>query len=154
MARIKRLSANCKFGANLEHNLTNKFIGGLKGKSFDRVCEEDETITLEKAMTLALKYEEEDQCHEQAVNLVRRSQPERDGTKIAECYACGRKGHLKPDCRFKNATCRNCRKKGHLQVVCNVKTKHYVKEAAPSDVEEGDDGDTIELEHNFLKYSL
>ncbi|XP_062558187.1 uncharacterized protein K02A2.6-like [Armigeres subalbatus] len=101
-------------------------------------------------MTLALKYEEEDQCHEQAVNLVRRSQPERDGTKIAECYACGRKGHLKPDCRFKNATCRNCRKKGHLQVVCNVKTKHYVKEAAPSDVEEGDDGDTIELEHNFL----
>lgn len=127
MARIKRLSANCKFGANLEHNLTNKFVGGFKGKSFDRVCEEDETITLEKAMTLALKYEEEESpLADQAVNLVRRSEQDKStkGARIIECYACGRKGHVKPDCRFKNATCRNCRKKGHLEAVCNTKAKH------------------------------
>lgn len=57
VARIKNLAANCKFGDSLQQNLVNKFVDGLEGKAFDRICEEDENLTLDKAQEIALKYE-------------------------------------------------------------------------------------------------
>ena len=30
------------------------------------------------------------------------------------CACCGKAGHVKADCRFKDADCRTCGKKGHL----------------------------------------
>lgn len=57
LARIKSLSSNCKFGAQLDLLLTDKFIYGTRGKAFERICEENETITLAKAHDLAMKYD-------------------------------------------------------------------------------------------------
>lgn len=134
MARIKRLSSNCNFGDKLEHYLTNKFICGLRGDAFDRVCEKDENITLEKAMTLALKYKEDDNNpSERAVNVIRnkhqRTTSTRGDADDVECYTCGKKGHIKPKCRFRNAICINCRK--NLATVCRIKTKHFMEEKSP-----------------------
>ncbi len=39
------------------------------------------------------------------------------------CLCCGKLGHVKADCRFKDAECRNCSKTGHLSNVCKGTSK-------------------------------
>uniref|UniRef100_A0A914LN86 RNA-directed DNA polymerase n=1 Tax=Meloidogyne incognita TaxID=6306 RepID=A0A914LN86_MELIC len=39
------------------------------------------------------------------------------------CYCCGKQGHWRKDCRFKDATCKRCYKKGHLVDNCRSKTR-------------------------------
>ena len=52
--RLKRLSVDCKFGDNLESILVDKFITGLRpGQVLDRLCEENETMTLQQAVDIA-----------------------------------------------------------------------------------------------------
>ncbi|KAG5861094.1 hypothetical protein JTB14_025766 [Gonioctena quinquepunctata] len=42
---LKSLSVNCKFEANLEFALKNKFVCGLrKGKVLDRICKESSKV--------------------------------------------------------------------------------------------------------------
>lgn len=56
--RVKRLSVDCKFGDNLEAILLDKFITGLKvGQVLDRLCEENETLTLQQAVDIATNKE-------------------------------------------------------------------------------------------------
>lgn len=56
--RVKRLSVDCKFGDNLESILLDKFITGLKtGQILDRLCEENETLTLQQAVDIATNKE-------------------------------------------------------------------------------------------------
>lgn len=57
-AHVKKLSTNCKFGENLEEILLNKFITGMRpGKILDRLCEENETLKLQKAIDIAMNKE-------------------------------------------------------------------------------------------------
>ena len=37
------------------------------------------------------------------------------------CHHCGRVGHTRSSCKFREATCHFCHKKGHLQRVCHAK---------------------------------
>jgi hypothetical protein len=56
--RLKKLSVDCKFGENLESILVDKFITGLRpGQVLDRLCEENETLTLERALDIAVNKE-------------------------------------------------------------------------------------------------
>lgn len=56
--RVKRLSVDCKFGDNLESILLDKFITGLRvGQVLDRLCEENETLTLQQAVDIATNKE-------------------------------------------------------------------------------------------------
>lgn len=56
--RVKRLSVDCKFGDNLEAILLDKFITGLRvGQVLDRLCEENETLTLQQAVDIATNKE-------------------------------------------------------------------------------------------------
>lgn len=56
--RMKTLSIDCKFGENLESILLDRFISGLRNQLIlDRICEEDETLTLAKAVELAVNKE-------------------------------------------------------------------------------------------------
>jgi Retrotransposon gag protein len=53
-SRMKRLSVDCKFADNLESILLDKFITGLRtGQVLDRLCEENETLTLQQAVDIA-----------------------------------------------------------------------------------------------------
>lgn len=36
------------------------------------------------------------------------------------CFACGKVGHIKMHCRFRDAECHNCGKLGHTKAVCNA----------------------------------
>lgn len=85
IVRIKNLAANCKFGDKLPDHLVNKFVDGLSGKAFDRICEETEALTLEKAQEIALKYET-DATSSSAINFVKgrnqRVEPKQKGKPV------------------------------------------------------------------------
>ncbi|XP_062551569.1 uncharacterized protein LOC134216781 [Armigeres subalbatus] len=168
IARIKRLSANCKFGNHLEHNLTNKFICGLVGRALDRICEEDENVTFEKARELALKYELEEDWKNaegeqlnvlrQRLNRTKNEEPRRESqlklsSEEVKCFVCGKRGHVRANCRFRNSVCNSCNKRGHLAAVCRTKAKNYVENQAVF-AEDEDSDECIETHPNFMKIAL
>lgn len=56
--RLKKLSVDCKFGEHLESVLLDKFVTGLRpGQVLDRLCEENETLTLQQAVDIAINKE-------------------------------------------------------------------------------------------------
>jgi len=56
--RLKRYSVDCKFTENLEKTLLDKFITGLQaGQVLDRLCEENECLTLQQAVDIAINKE-------------------------------------------------------------------------------------------------
>ncbi|XP_059217655.1 uncharacterized protein LOC131994788 [Stomoxys calcitrans] len=81
-ARVKTLALNCKFGAHLDAFILNQFVMGLPNFMFERLCEEDETLTVQSALRKAMiletknmaKVAERDQS---SVNFVNRSKPSR-----------------------------------------------------------------------------
>lgn len=71
-ARVKQLSLNCHFGEQLEHFVLNQFVMGLTDRLFERMCEEDEKITIETAVRKALIWETTFTLNnEQHVNLIK-----------------------------------------------------------------------------------
>lgn len=57
-ARVKKLAMNCKFGAALDNHVLDKFVVELPPKVFEKICEEDETFTLDKALKKAILHEQ------------------------------------------------------------------------------------------------
>ena len=55
--RLKGLAAKCKFGADFNKIVKDKFVSCLDGQIFDKICEEDETMDLEKAIKISLRME-------------------------------------------------------------------------------------------------
>lgn len=56
--RLKKLSVDCKFGEHLESVLLDKFVTGLRpGQVLDRLCEENESLTLQQAVDIAINKE-------------------------------------------------------------------------------------------------
>lgn len=55
--RISALAKHCKFGHELNAFLLDKFIFGLDEKYFERLCQENGTLTLEKSFKIAMKFE-------------------------------------------------------------------------------------------------
>ena len=45
------------------------------------------------------------------------------GAVMSTCVCCGKAGHEKARCRFRNAKCSNCGKTGHLRAVCRQREK-------------------------------
>lgn len=107
-------------------------------KIFDRLCEEDETLSLEDALKKSLLQETKlkSKFCTTDVNFVRgRSQSSngggnnnnnssnQTGRARTPCKHCGWKSHQSNVCKFKEAICRACNKKGHLAPVCKFKQK-------------------------------
>ncbi|XP_037822568.1 uncharacterized protein LOC119611148 [Lucilia sericata] len=53
-AGVKKLALACKFGVHLDAFVLDRFIMGINNKIFERLCEEDEKITIEDALRKAL----------------------------------------------------------------------------------------------------
>lgn len=57
-AVIKSLSVECKFGVELDAILLDRFISGMVSSPIlDRLCEEDEKISIERAVEIAKRLE-------------------------------------------------------------------------------------------------
>ena len=49
--------------------------------------------------------------------------PMESGAVMSTCACCGKAGHEKARCRFRNAKCSNCGKTGHLRAMCKQHEK-------------------------------
>lgn len=144
MARIKRLASSCEFGANLCNVVLDKFVTGLSGRAFDRISEEKHTeLTLERAVGLAMKYEDQTSADAESVNAIWAKQNQHrtgnsshagtSGGGGTRCIHCGYKNHISVNCKYSAAVCHTCGKIGHLASVCKNKKKraaniNYVSE--------------------------
>lgn len=146
--RLRKIATKCEFGGRLNDLLCDIFVAGLDGKVFDRLCDED-NLTLEKALTIAKKYELKFSEPAADINWINRRTNHRNATGITKdksrgatpkmsCNHCGYKNHYSTDCRFKNVTCRRCNKRGHMEAVCDVNRINAVSENSFSDISKND----------------
>ena len=70
-ARVKTLALNCKFGANLDAFVLNQFIMGLPNFIFKRLCEEDESLTIQMALRKAMIMETKNINKQTSKNLTK-----------------------------------------------------------------------------------
>ena len=54
------------------------------------------------------------------------------GAVMSTCACCGKAGHEKARCRFRNAKCSNCGKTGHLRAMCRQREKSAGKSSPSS----------------------
>lgn len=134
-ARVKTLAIKCKF-ARLEDCVRDKFVCGMAAEEriFDKLCEDDETLTLANALKKALIQETKfnakssHNSHAEEVNFIRSGQ--RNGnskgkghSKRKPCKHCGWTNHEAATCKFKQSICHSCSRVGHLASVCKSKDK-------------------------------
>lgn len=137
MARVKCCASNCDFAEKLTGVVLDKFVTGQSGRIFERLCEENHsTLTLERALELASKYEAQ-KITSQSVNAISKystkkqqkkpDESSRSATshnakpkqnKKVKCSHCGYSNHQSDQCKFKDATCVRCNKTGHIATVC------------------------------------
>lgn len=55
--RLKGLANSCKFGANYNAYLLEKLVSLQEGRALDRLCEEDETLSLDQAIKIITRIE-------------------------------------------------------------------------------------------------
>ena len=56
------------------------------------------------------------------------------GAVMSTCACCGKAGHAKARCRFRNAKCSNCGKTGHLKAMCRQREKSAGKSSPLSSI--------------------
>lgn len=141
-ARVKQLALKCKFG-HLDDSVRDKFIDGLSNdeKIFDKLCEENETLTLADALKKALIQESKVKAkspQNSDVNFIRTGKPNNRNSnnndrnnsnnnkdrKKQPCKHCGWRTHEAATCKFKKHTCNTCSRVGHLATVCRSKDKN------------------------------
>ena len=54
------------------------------------------------------------------------------GAVVSSCACCGKAGHEKARCRFRNAMCSNCSKKGHFKAMCRQRENSAGKSSPSS----------------------
>ncbi|XP_075150408.1 uncharacterized protein LOC142224514 [Haematobia irritans] len=131
-ARVKRLALNCKFGDNLEAFVLNQFVVGLPETIFEKLCDEDESLTLQNALKRAMIVETRmsaKQYVSDSVNYVNRSMSavnrseyrSSEKKKYGPCKHCGWRNHESQFCKYKESRCYKCKAVGHLAAVCRGK---------------------------------
>ncbi|XP_014206388.1 uncharacterized protein LOC106637924 [Copidosoma floridanum] len=141
VAGLKKLSTHCDFGQQLEDNLRDQLVWGLSSDTIKRRLLGERSLTFVRACDIAASMEAA--CRDAAVmqsgsgsdalNYVRdkggRSMSVRNDepSGAVVCFCCGRVGHCKPECRFREYKCKKCGKVGHLQVVCRRKDRDEFK---------------------------
>ncbi|XP_055307251.1 uncharacterized protein LOC129571479 [Sitodiplosis mosellana] len=142
-ARVKRLSLDCKFVAgDLERIVLDKFVVELPSKIFEKLCEEDETLTLQTALKKAMMKETKIQQSQNSsvdVNFIKargkqsssngnnnnnRKKSYGNGKSKKPCGHCGWKNHTSSSCKYKDSECHSCGRTGHLANICKQKDKN------------------------------
>ena len=138
VASLTKLIVRCDYQQEFQATLLrDRFVCGLFNESTrKRLLTEDDKLTLERALEIAISVEKaglqarqmkpstdsRSQVHH--VSHGRRSnrftQAQRPATPSPTCHRCGGP-HLAPQCRFINEKCRACGKLGHISKVCRSK---------------------------------
>ena len=169
MAALRQLAANCDFKESLDEQLTDRFICGMRHGPIQQqlMCEKRDKLTAQKAEETAVNMEtaERDsskfQQHagaaaKQVDKMKAHAAPRRNNNAARRnnqseqprtCFCCGKPGHTKAICRFKDSKCHVCGRPGHLKSVCRqVKSgnnKSYKKKNVHEiDEDENDDNES------------
>lgn len=136
--------------------MLNKFICGISGRIFEKLCEEDETLKLSEAYKKALVSESKitaktiDSKSEVMFVKQRKSSSDTrskgDKTKVP-CTHCGWKTHQSSSCKFKESICNSCSKRGHLASICRNRAEN--KKAKPINFINSDSNDDSSSDFNF-----
>lgn len=166
-ARVKKLALHCKFGGELDSYVLDKFVCGMKGKFFERLCEEDETIKLSDALKKAIIFEAKIAAQSRItgteVNFVKRNKESNNNQHNASssqksftsrnnkktCSHCGWKNHKSNACKFRTAQCHLCSEIGHLASICKKKKKGETVNF----VESGDESAIKSNVSNFVDFA-
>lgn len=152
---IKSKASTCAFGANLTDIVKDKFITGLKAGSIrDRLAEEDESLKLEKALSIAVNKEVIMKSSTREINKLNlckksnqseaqssrsfnnncksesKSFSEHQSSSKFACYRCGKSNHNASNCFYKRYKCSVCKELGHLKIMCkknNNKNVNYLE---------------------------
>jgi hypothetical protein len=73
-----------------------------EGREVQKICEEEE-----RTSAFVAKFEGSER------------NPEMMGRNLEKrvCFACGKEGHIKVNCRYRDAKCHKCGKRGHTKAV-------------------------------------
>ncbi|XP_070546601.1 uncharacterized protein [Ptychodera flava] len=121
---LRRLSKTCKLVHFLDQALRDKLVCGLRTFSIQKRLLQEDDISFEKAMQIAISMESADKKQPDLKNRLQDLKVNKVSNpqgKTKPCYRCGKKGHKPSDCRFKDAECHNCKKTGHIQSACRSK---------------------------------
>ena len=119
-AELKKMAETCEFGTFRGEALRDRFVCGLAEKNTQKRLLSEDDLTIDKAVKLALSMEAASQNAETLKSNQRNSSSASAYVHYAtlECHCCGKKGHLKRQCKYKEYSCDICHRKGHLKVMC------------------------------------
>ena len=129
----------CNFGASLDDMLRDRIVCGVNNTKIQQAFLSEKILTLKKALEVAQGLETavknakvlshgeaaatstgSETVNQLAGNGKDMSSPRQkfSGT----CFCCGKVGHRRATCHFKDVVCHECGKKGHLRNVCKSKS--------------------------------
>ena len=142
------MASTCQFGTHLNEALRDRFVCGLRSKETQKKLLTEEH-TFDAALKVALRAEaaERDvaafsQDSSASVDKVdsgnrrsfhpthrgkgpdRRGKFSSSGSNIKDpldCLSCGKTGHARSQCKYRNHTCHSCGKVGHIWEACKGK---------------------------------
>ena len=139
VADLRSLAEFCNFGASLDDMLRDRLVCGVNNTKIQQTLLSEKTLTLKKALDLAQGLETAAKnakvlsqgeaaaasTSSETVNRVTgkgKSTSSKRQKFTGTCFCCGKVGHRRAMCRFKDAVCHRCGKKGHLRKVCRSKS--------------------------------
>ena len=173
VAELRSLAEFCNFGAVLDDMLRDRLICGINNSKIQQKLLAEKKLTLTSAIETAQGMETAarnakemaQQDNGESVHRVTSSTRGKDtgSTKSkfkGTCFCCGRVGHKRENCHFKDAICRGCGKTGHTQKVCRSKpgAKRKSKPAERKPVhhleESGEDSSSDSTSEDYALYSI
>ena len=145
--KLRYAAINCEFGTQLEDRLRDQLVFGIGSRDALKkmLILKLSDLTLKKAIDIALA--DEAVAGQSWSTPCTLDEDTADVRKITDgrltCFCCGKPGHSKPRCRFKNEVCHNCNVKGHLKIVCRGKKVRAVK--VEDETNHQSDGSEFEL---------
>ena len=151
VSELRSLAKFCNFGATLDNMLRDRIVCGINNGKIQQRLLAEKTLTLAKTIELAqgmetaaknakeLSQQEAPSTSPSSGNVHRVTPPARGKDTCStrqkfsgNCFCCGKVGHKRASCRFKDAVCRGCGKAGHLLRVCRNKPAAKSGKTRPS----------------------
>ncbi len=129
MASLTKLIVRCDYEPQFQTVLLrDRFVCGLSNESTrKRLLTEEDTLTLERALEIAISVEKATVHAKQMKSDIKstsvyqlNSKHQNKPSQFPTCHRCGGP-HLAPACRFINEKCQSCGKTGHIAKVCRSK---------------------------------